>query len=113
MSKTAENINWKLKRDDEVIVITGRDRGKKGKIQSVDRKKGKIIVPEVNIVKKHKKRTQEKQTGEIVDVEAKIEMSNVMIFCPKCNKGVRIKIKRDDNKKIRLCHRCDHPFDKK
>ncbi|MDH5680608.1 MAG: 50S ribosomal protein L24 [Spirochaetota bacterium] len=105
-------IKYKLKHNDEVIVITGRDKGKTGSIQEVYRKKGKVKIQGVNLVKKHRRATQERQTGEIVDIPAALDISNVMIMCPICKTGVRIKLKRVDNKKKRHCHKCDHSFDK-
>ncbi len=103
----------KLKTDDEVIVITGRDKGKKGNIQLINRKKGKLLIPQINLVKKHRRATQENRTGEVVDIPSALSISNVMIFCPKCNKGVRIKLSRENDKKQRHCHRCNYLFDKK
>jgi large subunit ribosomal protein L24 len=103
----------KLKTGDEVIVITGRDKGKKGNIQLIDRKKGKLQIPQINLVKKHRRATQENRTGEVVEIPSAISMSNVMIFCPKCSTGVRIKLSRENGKKQRHCHRCGYLFDKK
>ena len=105
-------IKYKLKHNDEVIIIAGRDKGKTGPVQEVDRKKGKIKIQGLNLVKKHRRATQQRQTGEIVDIPAAMDISNVMIMCPSCKTGVRVKIKRVDNKKKRHCHKCDHSFDK-
>ena len=105
-------IKYKLKHDDKVIVIAGRDKGKTGTIQEVNRKKGTIKIQGLNLVKKHRRASQERQSGEIVEIPAALNISNAMIFCPTCNKGVRIKIKRMDAKKKRHCHKCDHTFDK-
>ncbi len=102
-----------LKHDDEIIVITGATKGKTGKIQEISRKRGRILIPGINMVKKHRRASQEKQSGEIVEIPLMIEASNVMIFCPECKSGVRIRIKREDKKKLRSCHRCGHSFDKK
>lgn len=108
-----EPIKTNLKTGDEVTVITGREKGKSGKVESIDKKKGRIKIPQINLVKKHRRATQENRSGEVVEIPAPINISNVMILCPKCSKGVRIKIERVDGKKIRKCHRCDHTFDKK
>ncbi|MDH4127693.1 MAG: 50S ribosomal protein L24 [Spirochaetota bacterium] len=106
-------IKINLMHNDEVYVITGKDKGKTGKIQKINKKKGKIQIPGINMVKKHRRATQENRTGEIVEIPAFINISNVQIFCPECKKGVRIRIKREDNKKKRLCHRCNYIFGKK
>lgn len=124
-----QKIRYKLKRDDEVVVIAGRDyisgaitgqKDKKGrtkrvtgKIESIDLKRGKLRIPGVNMVKKHRKKTQENKPGEVVEIPSLIDISNVMILCPKCNRGVRVRIKRENGKKQRLCHKCGHLFDKK
>ncbi len=108
-----KKIKTKLKISDEVMVIAGRDKGKKGQIQIIDRKRGKIQIPNINMVKKHRKANQEQRTGEIVEIPSMLSISNVMIFCPKCNKGVRIRLERDKAKKRRFCRKCGYSFDKK
>ncbi len=110
--KPVIDYNIKLKKGDNVQVITGRDKGKTGTIQLVNRKKGKIQVQGINMVTKHRRASQQRQVGEKVEIPALIQVSNVMILCPDCKKGVRIKLERQENKKIRSCHRCGHKFDK-
>lgn len=91
----------KLKRDDEVIVISGRDKGKKGKIQTVQ-SNGKLIVGGVNLVKKHQKPNPNLgQPGGIIDQEAPIEASNVAIFNSETQKADRIGYRFEDGKKVR------------
>ncbi len=91
----------KLKRDDEVIVISGRDKGKKGKIQTVQ-SNGKLIVGGVNLVKKHQKPNPNLgQPGGIIDKEAPIEASNVAIFNSGTQKADRIGYRFEDGKKVR------------
>ena len=102
-----------VKKGDTVQVITGKDLGKKGKILSADPEKRRIIVEGVNIVKRHTKPTRGKPQGGIVEKEAAIDSSNVMIYCPKCKEPVRINKKiLGDGKKIRACNQCGDEFDK-
>ncbi len=103
----------KVKRNDRVKVITGKDKGKIGKVLHVDRKKMRVIVEGLNIVKKAKRPDQQNQKGGIIDIEAPIHISNVMVVCPKCNKPVRVKKKTlDDGKRVRICGKCGEVLDK-
>ena len=102
----------KLKLDDTVQVIAGKDKGKKGKIIKIDHKKNKIVVGKVNIRTKHVKKSNEKR-GEKIKFEAAIDASNVMIFCQHCAKRVRIAYKILKNgKKERICKKCKETLDK-
>ena len=80
----------KIKKDDNVKVIAGKDVGKTGKVLSVNREKGKVLVEGVNIVKKTFKKTSENQAGGIKDIEAYLDISNIMLICPKCKKDTRV-----------------------
>ena len=95
-----------VKKDDTVIVISGDDKNKKGKVVSVSPKERKVIVSGLNIVKKHVKPRKQGEEGGILSVEAAMYADKVMLFCPKCNKGVRIKHKIVDGKKVRICSKC-------
>ena len=82
-------------KNDTIIVIKGKEKGKKGKVLKVFPEKGKIIVESLNLIKKHtKKRRQQDQAG-IIEKEGPISISNVAVNCSKCKKGVRIGIKRE------------------
>jgi len=106
-------IKIHVKKNDIVQVITGKDAGKKGKILNVDLNKGRVIVEGINIVKKHMKPTQSSPQGGIVEQEAAIASSNVMIYCEKCKEPVRINKKfLTDGKKVRVCYQCGEQFDK-
>ncbi len=100
-----------VKKDDTVMVLTGKDKGKTGKILKVIPKKMRVIVEGVNIVKKHQKPTQANPEGGIITKEAPIHVSNVLLFCPKCAKGVRTKKKIEGDKKVRVCVKCGNEFD--
>ncbi len=100
-----------VKKDDTVMILTGKDKGKTGKILKVIPKKMRVIVEGVNIVKKHQKPTQANPEGGIITKEAPIHVSNVLLFCPKCAKGVRTKKKIEGDKKVRVCVKCGNEFD--
>ncbi|HHX96969.1 MAG TPA: 50S ribosomal protein L24 [Clostridia bacterium] len=102
-----------VRKDDLVQVITGKDAGKQGKILNVDPRKGRVVVEGVNIVKRHMRPTQANPQGGIMEIEAPVDSSNVMLVCQKCDVPVRIKKKfLADGKKVRVCNRCGEEFDK-
>lgn len=95
----------KLKRDDSVQIISGRDKGKSGKVLRIDRVKEKVIVQGLNMVKKAVKPKQQNDKGGIIDVEAGIALSNVMIVCRKCG-PTRIAIDTSGETRKRVCRKC-------
>lgn len=101
-----------IKKDDKVKVLAGKDSGKIGKVLKVDRKKQRILVENINIVKKHSRPTAQNRQGGIVESEAPVHGSNVMLMCNKCIKPARIKMQRlDDGKKVRVCRKCNEQID--
>jgi large subunit ribosomal protein L24 len=95
-----------FRRNDQVIVISGDDRGKSGRILKVMRDKDRVIVEKVNFVKRHTKPRTGRQGG-IVEKEAALHVSNVMHLCPKCQAGVRVTIRAgSDGVRERYCARC-------
>ncbi len=102
-----------IRRDDIVIAVAGKDRtaGKTGKVIRVLHGEGKVIVQGLNYLKKTLRPSQRNPKGGIIDKEAPIHISNVMIYCPKCARGVRVGVKRfEDGMKVRYCKRCDEPI---
>jgi large subunit ribosomal protein L24 len=95
-----------VKKGDLVMVITGKDAGKKGKVLEVFPKKGRVVVEKVNIVKRHTKPTQSMPQGGILEKEAPIASSNVMLFCPECNNVTRVSMKETEAGKVRVCKKC-------
>ena len=95
-----------IKKDDNVIVISGDDKGKRGKVLEVSPSEGKVIVEGINKVKKHVKPRRQGEAGGIIDVDGPIYACKVNLYCSKCGKGVRVKIKMDGDKKIRVCAKC-------
>lgn len=96
---------FKLKKEDTVQVIAGKDKGKQGRILKIHRDKDRVIVEGVNIVKKAMKKRKQTDRGGIIEIEAAIHASNLMIVCKKCG-PVRIGYKFEDDKKIRVCKKC-------
>jgi large subunit ribosomal protein L24 len=102
-----------VKKGDTVVVIAGKDAGKKGKVLRVIPTKGRVIVEGVNVVKRHTKPSQKMPQGGIREQEAAIHSSNVMMFCGKCNRPVRIGRKfLEDGSKVRTCKLCGEVMDK-
>lgn len=96
-----------IRKNDSVMVIAGKERGKTGKVLRVVRDKDRLIIERVNLVKRHTRPRGPQQPGGIVEKEASVHASNVMIMCDKCNTPVRIGRKTlADGKKIRICRRC-------
>lgn len=101
-----------IRKDDKVKVITGKDKGKIGKVLKVNQKKQRILVENINVVKRHTKPTAQNRQGGIVESEAPIHWSNVMVMCSKCMTPSRIKVQRLENgKKVRACKKCDEIID--
>lgn len=97
----------KLKTGDEVLVITGKDKGKSGKILKVFPKEERAIVEGINKIKKHLKPTPRNPQGGIIEIFGKIHISNLMLICPKCKRPTRVGIKiLEDKRKIRYCKKC-------
>ena len=95
-----------IKKDDKVIVLSGKDKGKQGKILVADPKAEKVIVEGVNVATKHQKPQKQGQEGGIIKVETPIYVSKVMLVCPKCGKPTRVAHKIADGKKVRVCKKC-------
>ena len=102
-----------VRKDDIVKVIAGKDRGKQGKILRVFPKEGRLTVERVNMIKRHTRPTRQTQQGGIIEREGKLHISNVMLVCSRCNRGVRVGHKfLEDGKKVRICRACGEILDK-
>lgn len=101
----------KLKVNDEVIILAGKDRGKKGKILKLFRKANRVLVEGVNIQKKAIRPTQQRPDGGIVDIEKPVHRSNVAIVSPKKGAATRVRIETKDNKKVRVAISCGSALD--
>ena len=102
-----------LKKDDIVEVIAGREKGKKGKVLAFFPETGKLTVEKLNMLKRHMKGDGKSRQSGIVDKEGAIHLSNVLVVCDKCGKGVRIKRKKlEDGKRVRVCRTCEEVIDR-
>ena len=95
-----------VRKDDTVIVISGTEKGKKGKVVAVSPDERKVIIEGVNIKKKHSKPRKQGEAGGIINVEGAMYADKVQLFCSKCGKGVRVKTNVVDGKKTRVCAKC-------
>jgi large subunit ribosomal protein L24 len=101
-----------LKKDDKVKVIAGKDKGKIGKILKVHHKSNRVLIENINMIKRHSRPSAQNRQGGIVEREAAIHWSNVMLICNKCMSPVRIKTQiLEDGKKKRVCRKCDEFID--
>lgn len=96
----------KIKKRDKVKIIYGKDKGREGVVEKVYLKDNKVLIPGINIVKKHIKKNEQMPKGGIIEVPKPLEVSKVMVICPKCNKPTRVGILREKNKKFRYCKKC-------
>ena len=95
-----------IRKDDKVVVLSGKDKGKQGKVLIANPKAEKVVVEGVNVATKHQKPRQQGQEGGIIKVETPIYASKVMLVCPKCGKATRVAHKITDGKKVRVCKKC-------
>lgn len=99
-------VKLNVKKGDTVLVLSGKDKGKQGKIVAALPKKGKVIVEGVNKVKRHTKPNAKAPQGGILDKEAPLHASNVMLVCPACKKATRVAHKEVNGKSVRACKKC-------
>jgi len=95
-----------VKKDDKVVVLSGRDKGKEGKVLSADPKHGKVVVEGVSVAKRHQKPRKQGDPSGIIKMETPIYASKVMRVCPKCGKPTRPASKMADGKKTAVCKKC-------
>lgn len=101
----------RIRKSDNVIVVRGAERGKRGKVMQVVHGGERVLVEGVNLKKKCLKKSQEQPQGGIVDKEVSMAISNVMLYCEECKKGVKSAFKREDKKSVRKCRVCGHVLD--
>lgn len=105
-------MGLRIKKDDTVEVTTGREKGKRGRVLSFSPSKDRVIVEKINVVKKHMKPSRKYTQGGIIEKEAPIHVSKVMLICPKCNKPTRIQnTLLQDDRKVRMCKKCSEVID--
>ena len=96
----------KIKKGDQVLIISGKDKGKKGKVVESLPRKGKVIVEETNLVKKSVRPKKSGEKGQLVKIALPFPVSKVKIICPKCGKAARVGYKKEGDKKFRICKKC-------
>jgi large subunit ribosomal protein L24 len=102
----------RIKKDDKVKVLTGKDKGKIGKVLKVVKKTNRIVVENINIVKVHQRPSQANPQGGIVEKPMPMDVSNLMLMCNSCVKPTRIGIKQlEDGKRVRVCKKCNNQID--
>ncbi|MFW6152199.1 MAG: 50S ribosomal protein L24 [Verrucomicrobiota bacterium] len=101
-----------IKKNDNVTVIAGVDRGKTARVLEVTPDKDRALVEGVRLVKKTLRKTEDSPKGGITQKEAPVHISNLQIYCPDCKKGVRVKKERTEDGAQRKCVKCGHSFDK-
>ena len=95
-----------VKKNDTVVVLSGKDKGKQGKVLSVDPKTRKVVVEKINMASRHQKPRKQGEEGGIIQKEIPLYASKVMTVCPKCNKPTRVAHKVEGGKKVRVCKHC-------
>jgi large subunit ribosomal protein L24 len=102
----------KIRKNDEVVVLSGKDRGKQGKVHSVNPDKGRVVVAGVNMIKRHTKPGRVRTQAGIIEREGPIALSNVMLVCNKCSKPTRVSFRFVENgQKVRACRHCGEIID--
>ena len=101
----------RVKKNDIVVMIAGVEAGKTGKVLYVDRASGRVLVEGLNLVKKALRKSENRPQGGIVEKEAAVSESRLMLYCPECKKGVRIKRVPEGDRRVRKCKRCSHAFE--
>jgi large subunit ribosomal protein L24 len=102
----------RIKKNDKVKIVAGKDKGKIGKVIKVVQKEDRILVENINIVKRHIRPNAKNRQGGIIEKEAPIHMSNIMLMCNKCMAPIRVKMQiLEDGKKVRVCRKCAESID--
>lgn len=102
----------RLRKGDQVKVISGNERGKEGEVLEVVTDKDRVLIRGVNFVKRHQRPTARQREGGIIEREGSIHISNVMVICPECDRPARIGFKlNEDGEKMRLCRKCEEMFE--
>jgi len=109
-AKTARKLN--IRKGDTVVVLSGKYRGRKGKVIRVEPEKERVVIEGVNVAKKHMKPRGKMMQGGIIDQEAPVPRSKVMLVCPRCSKPSRVARTRVEGRLVRQCHRCGEVIDR-
>lgn len=96
----------KIKKNDQVSIISGKDKGKKGKVLEVFPSLEKLTVENINLVKKHRRPRREGEKGQVIEIPKALHISNVKLICPKCSEAARVGYKQTETGKYRVCKKC-------
>lgn len=96
----------KIRKGDQILVISGKDKGRKGKVIEALSKEARIIIENINLRKKHVRPKKSGEKGQIVELPGPLNVSNVKIICPKCSKAARVGYRKEGKKKFRVCKKC-------
>ncbi len=105
MSKNSRQVNYKVRKNDQIQVMAGKDKGKSGRVLRIDRDRGRVLVEGLNMVKKAVRPKGQNQKGGITSVEAALDLSNVQVVCKKCG-PTRVGYRMDGEQKVRICRKC-------
>ena len=101
----------KVKKNDKIKVLQGKDRGKTGKVLRIEPSNGRLYVEGINIIKRHTRKKSQNQPGGIISKEGPVNISNVVVVCPNCSKTTRIGFAlKDSGDKVRVCKKCGGQF---
>ena len=101
-----------IRKDDKVIVLSGKDKGKEGKVLRSMPERERVVVENVHMIKKHTRPSQKNPQGGIIEMEGTIHVSNVMVVCPNCSQPTRVGRRREDGVRVRVCKKCGKDIDK-
>lgn len=102
----------RIRKDDTVVIIAGKDRGKSGKVRRAFPREGKVVVEGLNMIKRHSRARRAARQAGIIELEAPIQLSNVMLLCNKCGKRTRVGSRLlADGKRARICNSCQEVID--
>ena len=96
----------KIKKNDQVLIISGKDKGKKGKVLEVFPVNSRVVVENINLAKKHRKARKQNEKGQVVEIPRPLHVSNVKLICPKCGEASRIGCRLVTDGKFRICKKC-------
>jgi large subunit ribosomal protein L24 len=96
----------KIRKGDKVKVIAGKDKGREGVVERVYNKMQKVVIPQINMFKKHVRKNEQMPQGGIVDIPRPLDIAKVMLICPKCGKAARVGYEIKNDKKTRICKKC-------
>ncbi|MCX7995087.1 MAG: 50S ribosomal protein L24 [candidate division WOR-3 bacterium] len=104
--KEIKKFKFNIKKNDLVEVITGEEKGRRGRVLEVDREKARVIVENINLVKKHQRARSQTQPSGIITKPAPIHISNLALICPKCGKKTKVRREKIEKRRVRICKEC-------